>query len=722
MTDGPSRELSSEATDSSVPLLPSRVDGPAAGESSGSQTNRRKTLLERLPWEKALIWGLIFGLVYVLRSFFFTLFMTFLLCYIVRSIVVKTQSLISPYQERVWLERTLTLACFSLIILGLLQVGKFVGPELQDQAKELYDRVSKIDYEKEFHGVLNNTVGRMLFESTYGDEESDEYQVAFTEFREKGLRVVDYDKFHRLRRALRDPFDVKTRAEARKRIDESLRDGTLSDAEFDAWFRVNKAAEILDAQQDQWISRWEARYEKDSKLYPQLIPLEELRLQPDFAEKRRDGMLQMVVDDWRGDEAKRATDREEWRADLVAESEERLLADPKREEEFEIYYEEQRKLNESEIVYDYPTYRRLELASADGREAFSRLLQEIDNLTETVDEEELVRKQHLDFRAEEYKRLTAEWRQGDLYKSIQGYVRENAATWVAPLEQAGKRTLDQFIALPPQIALVFLLSLFITLDMAKLRRGIEKLKRSRVRNFYDEIAPGLINFGRLIGRSFLAQGVIAICNTVLTYLVIKMLGIGQENEYFLCAIVFLCSFIPVLGVVISSVPIAIVAIVQPGGSVWLALQAIIGILVIHFIETSLLNPKIIGDMLHLHPVMVLVCLAIGEHFFGVWGLLLAVPVAVYIYRFVILNEGIPGLIEPVPAAGAAVIDVHETAATAAKRELDSGVRRPAASGESDAAKERSSALPPTAVAATAGSDAGGDSSEKDGPPAPASSK
>jgi hypothetical protein len=80
----------------------------------------------------------------------------------------------------------------------------------------------------------------------------------------------------------------------------------------------------------------------------------------------------------------------------------------------------------------------------------------------------------------------------------------------------------------------------------------------------------------------------------------------------------------------------------------MALEVIGAILVIHFIETSILNPKILGDMLHLHPVMVLAVLAIGEHFFGVWGLLLGVPVAVYIVRCVILDEEIPGLTEPPP--------------------------------------------------------------------------
>ena len=70
----------------------------------------------------------------------------------------------------------------------------------------------------------------------------------------------------------------------------------------------------------------------------------------------------------------------------------------------------------------------------------------------------------------------------------------------------------------------------------------------------------------------------------------------------------------------------------------LALEMVGCVLIIHFIETTLLNPKIMGDMLKLHPLLVLVILVVGEHFFGVWGLLLGVPVCVYIFRFVILRD------------------------------------------------------------------------------------
>ena len=46
---------------------------------------------------------------------------------------------------------------------------------------------------------------------------------------------------------------------------------------------------------------------------------------------------------------------------------------------------------------------------------------------------------------------------------------------------------------------------------------------------------------------------------------------------------------------------------------------------VHQIEANLLNPKIIGVAAKIHPVLVVMSLIIGEHFFGLWGALLGVP-------------------------------------------------------------------------------------------------
>jgi predicted PurR-regulated permease PerM len=58
---------------------------------------------------------------------------------------------------------------------------------------------------------------------------------------------------------------------------------------------------------------------------------------------------------------------------------------------------------------------------------------------------------------------------------------------------------------------------------------------------------------------------------------------------------------------------------------WVALWVLLWILGIHQIEANLLNPKIIGVAAKIHPVLVVLALIIGEHFFGLWGALLGVP-------------------------------------------------------------------------------------------------
>jgi predicted PurR-regulated permease PerM len=50
------------------------------------------------------------------------------------------------------------------------------------------------------------------------------------------------------------------------------------------------------------------------------------------------------------------------------------------------------------------------------------------------------------------------------------------------------------------------------------------------------------------------------------------------------------------------------------------------IIAIHQLEANILNPKIMGDAAKIHPLLVVFSLLVGEHFFGVVGALLAVPV------------------------------------------------------------------------------------------------
>ncbi|HEX6993665.1 MAG TPA: AI-2E family transporter [Gammaproteobacteria bacterium] len=182
--------------------------------------------------------------------------------------------------------------------------------------------------------------------------------------------------------------------------------------------------------------------------------------------------------------------------------------------------------------------------------------------------------------------------------------------------------------------LALLFSYLILIDLERIKRGIAQLKSSRVGDFYDEAAQPIVRFGVLVGRAIEAQAWIACANTALTLVGLLLLDIPLVAM--LSMIVFVCSFIPVLGVFLSTTPIVLVAL-NTGGPM-LSLAAIGMVVLIHMLEAYLLNPIIYGRHLKLNPVLTLIILYVGYHGFGLWGMLLGVPVARYFIHDVL---GVP---------------------------------------------------------------------------------
>jgi predicted PurR-regulated permease PerM len=178
------------------------------------------------------------------------------------------------------------------------------------------------------------------------------------------------------------------------------------------------------------------------------------------------------------------------------------------------------------------------------------------------------------------------------------------------------------------ITLLFalLFSFLITMDTTRLLQELRNLKQSRLHSFYEETAQPIVQFGMVVGRAMQAQAMIAVCNTFLTVIGLAILDVPSLAV--LSLIVFLCSFIPVLGVFLSTTPIALVALNAHGLSC--VGGVILLVVIIHLVESYLLNPLIYGHHLKLNPVLVLMILFVGHHAFGVWGMLLGVPVAYYL--------------------------------------------------------------------------------------------
>ncbi|NCD24938.1 MAG: AI-2E family transporter [Deltaproteobacteria bacterium] len=190
-------------------------------------------------------------------------------------------------------------------------------------------------------------------------------------------------------------------------------------------------------------------------------------------------------------------------------------------------------------------------------------------------------------------------------------------------------------AIASAFLLALLFSFLIVLDLPRLTASVRSLKNTKLDFIYREVSGSIHDFANVLGRSLEAQFMIAVINSVLTAVGVALLGLGPKMA-FLTVIVFLCSFIPVLGVFISSVPICLVALQTSGLTTMLL--AIVMITVIHLVEGYILNPKIYGSYMRINPVIVLVILTIGAKLFHVWGLVLGVPICTYIFGHVIRRE------------------------------------------------------------------------------------
>ena len=191
------------------------------------------------------------------------------------------------------------------------------------------------------------------------------------------------------------------------------------------------------------------------------------------------------------------------------------------------------------------------------------------------------------------------------------------------------------------ISLIF--SFLIMLDLPAMKAWIVTMRDTRLGAIYDETAETVVQFGGVLGQVFQAQVVIAMANTVLTVVGLYFLGI--PSIAFLALVVFLCSFVPVLGVFVSSVPIGLLALRD--GGVEKLVAVVLWIIVIHVVEAYVLNPRIMAMKMKLNPVLVLAILFIAHHYFGLWGVLLGVPVAFYLFKYALPGRSF-SLLAPLP--------------------------------------------------------------------------
>ncbi len=607
---------------------------------TGNSPIQRNRWLASIPWVSLLVWGALLLVVYALHNLFFLVLTTFLLSFIVRRIVVGLANRLRPGQESPALERWLTLASFAAIALSLWVVFSVLGARFIEQGHVMLVKAQQVRPADTLDRLLSRTVGAYLFQQTYGTAGDPRYQKAFAEYQTQGRNGEGALRaFAQLQSDLEIGFELRyDQAERQRLSDDLLQGGTESEA-FNHWFLTVKAPALFAQQREMYLARWAFAV----GAAPDGGSDADARQSGADTSERDQGIRVMILEDAKDDKAKLAELEQEWETATVAGEWRHFAASDEYRAAFAGYFEQRREDDPIRIPFDYQTYAKLRQAFAQGKQAFRQAFHSYASAEEKLGRALLEQDFEAAMRSELARRW---WATNPAAVSLRSHLQRDVTEIVGAAAARVETMMGHLISVPAQLMTALLLTIFITLDMYGLKQGAKRIGASRLAPLYNEAVPGLVVFGRLVGRAFSAQGLIALCNALLTFLLLWSLGI--ENELLLCGLVFFASFIPVLGVILAGVPIILQAILQPGGSMTLALMAVVGILLIHLFETAVLSPRIIGKVLHLHPVLILVIIVVGEHLFGVWGLLLGVPVAVYILRVAMLNEPIPGIYEPAP--------------------------------------------------------------------------
>jgi predicted PurR-regulated permease PerM len=128
----------------------------------------------------------------------------------------------------------------------------------------------------------------------------------------------------------------------------------------------------------------------------------------------------------------------------------------------------------------------------------------------------------------------------------------------------------------------------------------------------------------MISRYLRGQLTVAIAMGVITGLGLWIARFPYAGTLGLIVGVF--SVVPYLGLVLSLIPAIFIALVS--GSVLISLLKVAVVYgASQLLEASVISPRIVGESVGLHPVLVLLALSLGGFFFGFVGLLLGVPAA-----------------------------------------------------------------------------------------------
>jgi predicted PurR-regulated permease PerM len=170
------------------------------------------------------------------------------------------------------------------------------------------------------------------------------------------------------------------------------------------------------------------------------------------------------------------------------------------------------------------------------------------------------------------------------------------------------------------LVLTFVLAFYLALE----ENGVQKFLQLIFPKRQEEYIIGLWSRAqRKIGLWMQGQLLLSLLVSLLVY--IPMLILDMPYATLLAILAFTGELIPMVGLTLATVPALFLAWVH-GGTSLLGVVAII-YFIISQLENHVLYPKVMNKMVGVPSVLVIIAIVIGAKLAGIWGVLLAVPLA-----------------------------------------------------------------------------------------------
>ena len=169
------------------------------------------------------------------------------------------------------------------------------------------------------------------------------------------------------------------------------------------------------------------------------------------------------------------------------------------------------------------------------------------------------------------------------------------------------------------VVLTAILSVYLLVDGRRLGNWL----RTRVPLSQRERVDFLLEAQQRVVGGYI-RGQLLISTTVGVLVAAGMYAFHVPFAILLGMLAFVLVFIPVVGTIASGAACVLVALTQG----WVIALAVLGYFVgIHVLMDDFLSPRIMGRSVGVHPAISIVALLAGGEIFGLWGALLASPLA-----------------------------------------------------------------------------------------------